>query len=140
MPVVVVVEDERILGVMLQSQLKSYGHANLSAVLFRSAAGAAKWIDSAESVDAAIVDLYLSPFQDAGFEVMEKLRVRFPNVPVIVLTIRNDTQALDRTKKFEAARYFIDKQRWTEARLHECLRSCLSGEAKGLEVIGGIEG
>jgi CheY-like chemotaxis protein len=140
MPVVMVVEDERITKAILQSQLRSYDRSDLSLVVFRSAGEAVKWIRSAEAIDAAVVDLYLGPLQDAGFEVMEKLKVRFPNVPIIVLTDRNDSQALERTRTIEAARYFIDKQRWTESTLHECIRCCLSGEARNLEVIGNITG
>lgn len=140
MPVVMVVEDERILRTILQSQLKSYAHDEVTPVLFRTADAAVKWIDTAEALDAAIIDLYLSPSQDAGFEVVERLRAKFPNVPILVLTIRNDRHALERTRTFEAARYLIVKQRWNENTLHECLRRCLTGEANGLEVIGVFEG
>lgn len=140
MPIVMVVEDERILRTILQSQLKSYADADILPALFRRAAEAVKWLDSGEAVDAAIVDLYLSPLQDGGFDVMEKLRAKLPSVPIIVLTTRNDRPALERTRTFEAARYLIVKQRWNESTLHECLRDCLSGKAKELKVIGVFEG
>jgi DNA-binding NarL/FixJ family response regulator len=147
MRTVLVVEDEITTWLALEYQLRC---SNLDALLDRAATyeeAAERWLVQQHRLDLAIIDLQL-PVEniinpDRGFDFIAEMQERYPHVPIIILTGRNDLPAFERAKSYPKVRYFVIKP-WSQAELVETVRTCIQGyPGKGkpgeLVIIGKLE-
>jgi len=97
------------------------------------------YFHSARRPQLAIVDLQLpsgTGFDpDGGFRIVERIRVLDETIPVIVLTIRNDSDAETQASNHPSIRYLVTKP-WNPEQLTDFINRCRNGEATGLTVIG----
>lgn len=143
---ILIVEDEVALRLAIRWQLKSLEKTlgvEIDPIESRSPSKAFDVLEQGEPLQAAIIDLRLVSSQgvdhDAGFAVIERLAEQTPPVPVVVLSARNDFEALAATKKSTNVRFYITKP-WNSKDLQRAVSDCLSGQAKGLIKIGDFEG
>jgi len=108
-PSVLIVEDERIVAMELEAQIKSLGYNVLGPA--SSTLDALSCCD-ATPPDLALMDIRIPGSQD-GIECAKSLRDRF-DVPVIYLTAIADTLTIERAKLTEPAGYLIKPVRSDE--------------------------
>ena len=89
-PVVLIVEDETVVGEMLMAYLKTLGY---TPVFVQNSTRATRVL-SKTHVDAVLLDLRLGP--EDGFDVLKKIKSNHPSLPVIILTgLGYDDQTMD---------------------------------------------
>ena len=101
---ILVVDDEEHIRHLVQTVMERAGYAVLEAE--NGVAGLAKFHKNAEAVSAVILDLKM-PHMD-GYEVMRELHMRRPDLPVIIFTGYDESEAGGRFAPGEVAA-FIQK-------------------------------
>jgi two-component system nitrogen regulation response regulator NtrX len=101
---VLVVDDERLVRESLCRTLRSGGCEAIEAD------GAHEVFDtlSARPVDLVLLDLWLSTSPQSGMEVLEKVRERYPQIPVVMISGRGSVQAAVEATKI-GAHDFLEK-------------------------------
>ena len=139
---ILIIEDEVSVWLSLEGQIQQ---SNLDVEIERldgTREGIDAYLAGEWHADLAIIDLQLPRVNgidpDGGFEALERISVRNVELPVIVLTGRDDREACDLAGTFQSVRYFVIKP-WDSVKLLEAIRLCLSGEAAGLKVCGELE-
>jgi len=130
MPRVLAVEDQLTTGALLEYQLRALGDLRLAADE-EEAERDFDWLLAGDGPRMGVVDLGL-PSQGvidpgAGFRVIDTLAQRDDTVPVIVLTIRNDRDALKKAGKRSSIWFFFTKP-WNSKELLEAVADCLAGK------------
>ncbi len=90
------IEDEHLLGRIVQESLESRGY---QMDWYTDGDAAEKAIQTADNYDLAVLDVMLPGSQD-GFAIGASLRKQLPNLPIIYLTAR--TQSKDVVMGFQA--------------------------------------
>jgi CheY-like chemotaxis protein len=142
MSTILFVEDEVSLRVALRFQLRGLGEL-LEAKDRQEALGQIQARQhGGGKIDLAIVDLQLPTPNgvdpDAGFTVVSQLGESFPDVAVIILTIRNDKAAWHEAQKHPSVRYFFTKPASSDA-LFVAACSCLAERPRPI-FVGALEG
>lgn len=78
---ILVVDDEPLIALASEAVLASYGHQVLLAPSMKAALARAELLPS---LDLAVIDLHLA--DGSGAELIDKLRARWPGLPVVLST------------------------------------------------------
>lgn len=128
MRTILFVEDEVSLRVALRFQLRGLGETVEAGNLEEALQHIDALRQDGKTLELAIVDLQLPTANgfsvDAGFDVIQRLENRFPNVSVLIVTVRNDRDAWNRAQQHPSIRYFITKPVTSDA-LVVAARTCL---------------
>ena len=92
-PKLLIVEDDPALGRSLQRGTRAY----FDVVMTTSLDAAFEVIDNRVEIAAAVVDINLP--DGTGFDVVESLRQRDRNLPVLILTGSNDPATINRARR-----------------------------------------
>jgi CheY-like chemotaxis protein len=133
-----IVEDELSLQVALRSQLTALvDEVEVAEHVTEAIETLERIYRDGQTLELAVVDLHL-PNEDAmdpdgGFLVVDRISSRFPSTPVIIMTIRNDSDArIKACDRHESIRYFFTKP-WSSHELRTAALSCLERRCVGLE-------
>jgi DNA-binding response OmpR family regulator len=136
---VLVVEDEFTFRLALETHIERTVQGAEVSFLTGDPDEAETYLRSAPKLDLAIVDLQLpggNGFDpDGGFRIVKSLHAVDANVPVIVLTIRNDGDAVTQARNHPSIRYLVTKP-WNPEQLTTFIGNCLSGPRASLIVVG----
>ncbi|VVB86569.1 putative methanogenesis regulatory protein FilR2 [uncultured archaeon] len=114
---ILVVEDETIIAMDIESRLKSYGY---SIFLAHSGEGAVKKAEEAQP-DMVLMDIMLGEGMD-GIQAAEQIHALF-DVPVVYLTAYSDKDTLQRAKITQPFGYLIKP--FAERELHVAIEIAL---------------
>lgn len=138
---ILIVEDEVALRLAIRYQLKLID-PQIETVEARNPLEASQQLEDGSPLHAAVIDLRLATHDginnDAGFAVIKLLSLRRPPVPVVILSARNDFDALDGAKEISNVRFFFTKP-WNSEDFQRHVGECLSGRATGFQSIGEFE-
>ena len=115
---VLIVEDEKIIAMELEHQIKQLGYAVVGPVASGEAA-----LQNAEIArpDLALMDIRIQGPAD-GIQIAEELRYRF-DIPVIYLTAHADQTTIERAKLTEPLGYLLKP--WREHELQAAIKVAL---------------
>ncbi len=72
----------------------------IDASLFTSVTDTLAWLETVERVDGAVIDLGLP--DGSGYEILRTARMRFPTIPMLVLTGKYDPRSINRVQLLDA--------------------------------------
>jgi DNA-binding NarL/FixJ family response regulator len=121
-PKLLICEDDPALGRSLQRGTRAY----FDVVMTNTVEDALGLIDKRFDLAAAVVDIHLP--DGTGFEVVEALREKDPNLPVLILTGSNDPTIINRAHKLRVE--FVCKPVFSE-NLSQFVQRTLSGSQYG---------
>lgn len=121
-PKLLIVEDDPALGRSLQRGTRAY----FDVVMTTSVDAAFEVIDAKVTIAAAVVDIGLP--DGTGFDVVETLRQRDRNLPVLILTGSNDPTTINRAHALRVE--FVCKPFFSE-NLAQFVQRTLSGSQYG---------
>jgi DNA-binding NarL/FixJ family response regulator len=121
-PKLLIVEDDPALGRSLQRGTRAY----FDVVMTTSVDAAFEVIDAKVEIAAAVVDIGLP--DGTGFDVVETLRQRDRNLPVLILTGSNDPTTINRAHALRVE--FVCKPFFSE-NLAQFVQRTLSGSQYG---------
>lgn len=121
-PKLLIVEDDPALGRSLQRGTRAY----FDVVMTTSVDAAFEVIDAKTPIAAAVVDIGLP--DGTGFDVVETLRQRDRNLPVLILTGSNDPTTINRAHALRVE--FVCKPFFSE-NLAQFVQRTLSGSQYG---------
>ncbi len=121
-PKLLIVEDDPALGRSLQRGTRAY----FDVVMTTSLDAAFEVIDNRVEIAAAVVDINLP--DGTGFDVVESLRQRDRNLPVLILTGSNDPATINRAHALRVE--FVCKPYFSE-NLSQFVQRTLSGSQYG---------
>jgi len=136
---VLVVEDEVTFRLALEFHIEAAIDGAEVNSLTGDPAEVEDYFRSGARPQLAIIDLQLpggNGFDpDGGFRIIESLQSLDEAVPVIVLTIRNDSEAMAHARQHPSIRYLVTKP-WDPEQLTSFIDACRKGSAAGLTVVG----
>lgn len=141
---ILVVEDEMTLRLAIRLQLENIQVPNSTIEVSdrKNLVAAKKAVETDPRFDVAVIDLRLGDQSgidnDAGFKAIELLQEQSPPVPVVVLSARNDFEAIGRAKTLANVRFFLTKN-WASVDLQQAVVSCLSRKSHEMKFIGTFE-
>jgi CheY-like chemotaxis protein len=129
---ILIAEDQLAVALLLEYQLEGLGDIHVAAGEERARDEFAWLLAGTGGGRMAIVDLGLPARgaidPDGGFRIIAALEASGADVPVVVLTIRNDHDGLQRCKTYQSVWYYFTKP-WDSAELGKAAQACLSGTA-----------
>lgn len=116
---ILIIEDEKAMAHALEVKLGKAGFA--TKVIFNGEDGLALLLE--ETFDLALIDLIM-PKMD-GFQVLEKLKEKNANIPIIVLSNLSQNEDQERVKSLGTLDYFV-KSNTTLAFIVEHIKQILA--------------
>lgn len=135
---ILIVDDEITTRLAVHHQIKQLGNVFLARNSKEVEDCCKKIRKMTYVLDAAVVDLRISGSDTDGFGVIQSLTKHFPQIEVVILTVRNDQEALSNAKLCDRVRFLLTKP-WRSMALVNAIENCLNGKAKNFQLIGEME-
>ena len=96
-------------------------------IVYEASSGekALTFLASSQNPDLIVMDFHLPGI--TGIETTQEIKAKFPNIPVIILTIQEDRQYMERAKEAGAEGYVIKRKMYSD--LLPAINSVLAGKA-----------
>jgi DNA-binding NarL/FixJ family response regulator len=133
-----IVEDEITTWLALKMQAEAAEPELVIARFGRRVDEFKPWFATKSQMSVAIVDLQLPSDTginpDGGFEVVETMKLKQPDLKIIILTSRNDHQAYERAGSLPGIRHYFTKP-WNKEELRDAIRECLAPDGAPKEIV-----
>jgi DNA-binding NarL/FixJ family response regulator len=95
-------------------------------VVYEASSGenALSFLESSHDPDLIVLDFHLPGM--TGIETTREIKVKYPHIPVIILTIQEDRQYIERAKEAGAEGYVIKRKMYSD--LLPAINTVLSGK------------